>query len=444
MKQRTLFRSILTLGSGTMIAQVIAILISPVFSRLYTPSEMGVFAIFLLGGTILFALASGKYELGIVLSNHNKTAVKLVQLAINLSFYSSLLVLLVLACLYPYLGHWLKLAHEYVYLLLLVPLFSWLTTIFESLRLYAIRNKEFKIVSQSLITKAICTALFQVLFGLMDWGVKGLVWGVILALLCGNIRLFKNYFADTTFTKWQVGLNKFGYEIKKYKRFAIFSSPSIFLNALSSELPILFFQIYFAPNVNGWFAYTKRVLALPMTSAGNAIGDAFYQRSGELKNNPEVLTATTWKLYRILLLLGVLPIAILFFWGDDVFAFVFGEAWRTAGTYAGLLCIWTLSVFVTSPISNVIFVKEKHQSSFVFQTIVFLSRLSVLIVAGWWAWSDVTTVAVYGIVGAVLFFSFILYILHLLKIPLPKVIGFTTTVVGSVFLLCYLATIWIQ
>ncbi len=63
-------RNVLTLMAGTTIAQAIPIGISPILTRLYTPSDFGVYALFLSIATIFGSIANGRYELKII-EEHN-------------------------------------------------------------------------------------------------------------------------------------------------------------------------------------------------------------------------------------------------------------------------------------------------------------------------------------------------------------------------------------
>ena len=60
-------RNILTLMTGTTIAQAIPIAISPILTRIYTPEDFGIFAIFLAITLIIGSIANGRYELAIMI-----------------------------------------------------------------------------------------------------------------------------------------------------------------------------------------------------------------------------------------------------------------------------------------------------------------------------------------------------------------------------------------
>jgi O-antigen/teichoic acid export membrane protein len=60
-------RNILALMTGTGLAQLIPIIVSPFLSRIYSPEQFGLFALFLATVSSLSVMATGRYELAIIL-----------------------------------------------------------------------------------------------------------------------------------------------------------------------------------------------------------------------------------------------------------------------------------------------------------------------------------------------------------------------------------------
>ena len=66
MIQSTFIRNVSILVSGTIVAQVIAVLASPILSRLYSPEQFGEYAIFITIVGLLSTISSLSYEMAIV------------------------------------------------------------------------------------------------------------------------------------------------------------------------------------------------------------------------------------------------------------------------------------------------------------------------------------------------------------------------------------------
>ena len=78
-------RNVLTLMTGTTIAQAIPIAISPILTRLYTPEDFGVVGLFGAISGIFGAIATGKYELAIMLPKKDEDAINIFALGFILT-----------------------------------------------------------------------------------------------------------------------------------------------------------------------------------------------------------------------------------------------------------------------------------------------------------------------------------------------------------------------
>ena len=70
-------RNVLTLMTGTSIAQAIPIAISPILTRIYTPEDFGVFALYMAIATVVSVIATGRYETAIMLPKKDSEAINL-------------------------------------------------------------------------------------------------------------------------------------------------------------------------------------------------------------------------------------------------------------------------------------------------------------------------------------------------------------------------------
>ena len=74
-KDTVFYKNIFTLLKGSVLAQLIPLIISPFITRLYTPKELGVLAIFSSISVILGSVVNGRYEQALVLVKTEKEAV---------------------------------------------------------------------------------------------------------------------------------------------------------------------------------------------------------------------------------------------------------------------------------------------------------------------------------------------------------------------------------
>ena len=145
LKNSIYFKNVLTLVSGTSVAQLIPVLISPILTRLYSPEDFGLLALIVSISTIFGSLVSLKYELAIVLPKENKKALHITLVSLIFSFVFSVILLFVFIIFKgaiselfnnKYLNEWL----------VILPLIIFLISAYNSLRFYSLRNNNFKII----------------------------------------------------------------------------------------------------------------------------------------------------------------------------------------------------------------------------------------------------------------------------------------------------------
>lgn len=87
-------QNVSVLASGSIVAQVISVLISPVLSRIYSPEDYGLLAVFLSVLNMFAVVLCFRYELAIVLPKDESDAINLVKLCLMISSGFALILLI--------------------------------------------------------------------------------------------------------------------------------------------------------------------------------------------------------------------------------------------------------------------------------------------------------------------------------------------------------------
>ena len=84
-------KSILTLVTGSSIAQAITLLVTPILSRIYSPADFGVFTFFMAIVGAFALIATLRYEIAIMLPKKDQEAVNIVSLSLIINALCRLL-----------------------------------------------------------------------------------------------------------------------------------------------------------------------------------------------------------------------------------------------------------------------------------------------------------------------------------------------------------------
>jgi O-antigen/teichoic acid export membrane protein len=156
------------------------------------------------------------------------------------------------------------------------------------------------------------------------------------------------------------------------------------LNLFSSRLPILIMPISFGTSAAGLYSLTQQVIGLPMQLVGSAIGDVFRQQASEEFRKTGSCLAIYLRTMRALMALYVVPFLVMATLSPNLFSFVFGEAWHSAGIMAQILAPMFFIQFVSSPLSSMFMIAEKQREDLLWQS-ALLAMTAISLGLGWMA-----------------------------------------------------------
>jgi len=411
--------NVLTLMTGTSIAQVITVVISHILTRVYTPENFGIFALFLSITGILSVIVTGRYGLAIMLPEKDEESVNLLILSILIACGVSFIILMIVFIFNNQITKLLG-TREISRWLYLIPFATLLAGTYQALNCWSIRKKQFKSVSFSKISQSIARATTILSLGLLKFGSAGLIIGnfigQLMALLILGWQAWKN---DKDKMKF-VLKEEIKKVAKKYKNFPKYSTWSALLNTASVQAPILILTPFFGSEVVGFYSLSHRVLTIPISLLGQAVGQTFFQKASENKNNRKKLQYITFEVYKKLLYVGCFPILVITFFGKEIFSFIFGAQWVIAGNYAQILSIWIILNFIFSPLSILFSVLNKLKQGLAVQIILFSSRVVSLLIGVIYFKDIEISIILFGIVSAIVYLGLCLYTLKLVDIPYSK------------------------
>ncbi len=396
-------RGVALLVGGTAAAQALGVLATPMLTRLYSPDEFGVLAIYISLLSLCGVIASLRYEIAIPLPEDDSEAGDLVALscilAAGMAFLAALLVWMIgdqLALLVGTPG-----LAPYLWLLPLGILFSGAYNIF---RYWAIRTQRFAMVARTTLWQSIVMIVIQ-LAG-YNFGAVGLLVGQAASQGLGSIALGRNSVTGRMLRGlcWP-NIKK---QAVRYKRFPIFSTWEGLFNTAGTQLPPLLFAVFFSPAAAGLYSLANRVLSLPMSLIGNAVGQAFFSNAAQAHREGRLGTQVV-QLHSRLCQIGILPTLLLILAGPEIFLWAFGSDWLVAGEFSRWMAPWLYFVFVCSPLSTLFAVMEKQTQGMLFQIILLLSRL-LAIYAGSRSGDMLSTVIWFSAASALCWIGFLLWI----------------------------------
>jgi len=369
-------KNVLTLLTGTTIAQAIPIAISPILTRIYTPIDFGIVALFMAIVATFGSIANGRYELAIMLPKSEEDAINLFALTLIITTTISLILLVAILFLDEKIALWLG-NKEIKFWLYFVPITIFFVGLFNSLNEYNTRKKNYKDIAKSKVIKSIVLATVQLSIGFIKQGATGLISGQILAQMFANLKLLKNVIRDKALIE-KISFNSIKAQAKRYIKFPKYSLGGVIAGSLSIHFVEILISSFFSVATLGFYTLVQKILGLPMSLIGGSIGQVFYQEATQEKHKSGKAIIIYKKTFKKLSILSVLFFGFLYFSVEDIFTFVFGQEWHIAGVYAKIIIPLFFIRFIYVALSMTYDLFESLKTELIWQVCYFLGLMAII------------------------------------------------------------------
>lgn len=356
------FRShVLTLMTGTTIAQAIPIAVSPILTRIYGPQDFGVYVLFMAIMGLISSVSTGCYEFAVVLPEKEEDAANTLWLSILISVVVSLVAIMAIFMFNRQITRLIN-NQEISLWLYFIPLSVFLTGVYQVFSYWCMRKKQFDRLATTRVLQSIATAAMNLGLGFGGLTSIGLIAGGI-----GGQSLAMGVIAWQT---WQqdrqalsnVSISKIKEQFKRYKNFPRFVLFQSFFDMLRESGTTFVISRFYPGAVLGFYALSLRAVRTPLNLMGSSVSQVFYQTAAQSHNRGEELWPLVRKVMRKLVMVGLPIFIVIAIFGGDIFSILFGDKWRVAGSYAQILSLWLFINFISSPISKVPMVLGKQGS----------------------------------------------------------------------------------
>ena len=411
------FTSVLKLVSGTTLAQAITILTAPIISRLFAPEAFGVLNVFTSLVTIITVVICLRYEFAIVLPESDEDAANLVGLCGLIALGISALAALALLILGRPLVNLLKAPSLYAFLWL-IPIGLLIQGFFQALNYWNTRTKHFGRLSIARVSASLTTSALPMLLASIGHATAAsLVFSYVAGTFIYACVLGAQVLRESGALFYRViQRSRMLANLKRYRKFPLVDSWGSFINNLSWQLPSLMLLYFFSETVVGYYSLSNRLILLPMTLIGSSLAQVFYQRTAELRSNPENLSKSVELVFRRLAAIGLFPALVLGIAGPQLFGFVFGANWMEAGRYAQILSPWMFILFISSPLSSLFATLERQELALIVNSIILGTRFAALVIGGL-THNIYLTLTIWSGTGVLVYGGLALWLLKLTQVP---------------------------
>lgn len=404
-------RNVGVLTGGTAFAQGLAVLALPLLTRLYSPEDFALLAVYVAIIGIATVVSCLRYNIAIPLPEDDADGMALLAVALiaatGISVLLALPVLLAPARTAALLGQ-----PGLAPYLWMVPLGVFLASAYNALQFWASRKKRFGEVARTRMTQAVGSVTVQTGFGVVQIAPFGLLFGTMMAHGLGVGRLLRTMLARDREIAGRLSRNRLVHNLFDYKRYPIYSVPEALFNTAGVQVPVILIAAAAAGPEAGFLMLAMRVMGLPARLIGGSVAQVFIAESPARLRDGTLVSftrSTMWTLFRT----GAPPLVAVGAMAPLMFPPVFGDEWARAGWLVAWMTPWFVLQFVASPVSMVLHVTGRVRLAMGLQAFGLILRLGAVLVVT--AVSPEWLSEVYALTGAVLYSIFLSAVLYITR-----------------------------
>lgn len=365
------FKNVVQLASGSLIAQVITVLVSPLSTRLFTSAEFGVYTLLMSFVTIFGPIIAGRYDVMIVSADTEKESNELVVGSIIVSVINTVLISIIYLIYLNYNKSIVSLLGKFSFIVIFILI---LTAVNNILTNYNNRYSKYNMISWSLVGRSSTQNLSMIAMGYVGIQNIGLLLSQLIGVMVGNLVESK-YFLRNFREIIKVSKEDLKLTLIKYKDQPLYSMPATFVNAFSYSILNFMIELLYGLNVLGYYSISYRLLGLPLSIVSTNVSKVFYKKAVDEKK----VNGNYYNSFKTFLLpLTVIAIIMVFFLillSPILFGFFFGEGWETSGEYVQILAPMFGVRFVVSALNSALLVSRRQKLELLMQISFIVSAI---------------------------------------------------------------------
>ena len=366
------YTNVFKLLTSISIAQLIPIIITPILTQYFTPEDFGVYGLYVSICSIFGIVASGKYDVAIMLPQKKEDSINILFLSFLITFLFSTFCFSILNIFDDVFFKLTnsKFLKEYYFI---IPISIFLISMNQSLIVWFNRNKKYNTIANQNLLKSGSNSGSSLILGIQSIHV-GLIISHLISLIIISFWNIVHFMQECN--KYNINQKLIRRNFLKYIDFLKFSTVSNLFNSFSNIGMTALIVIFFGPKIAGLYFLAEKLIAIPISFITSSVSQVYFQQASKLfhSNKKELIKLTNqiqknvfFVLFPFLLICSV--------FGENIFS-LFGDEWTEAGILVKYFAVFILFKNIYSPISHIGDILNKQKVLLVFNVSLFIFQLS--------------------------------------------------------------------
>lgn len=366
-------RNILTLASGSVIAQAAALILNIPLARIFSPTQIGHVTLVISAAAIVVTIAAGRFDMTMMLPREDDDARQLKKLASRLIVGFSVAASLACLAARPLIAaHYGSSQLSWVFVCVGILVFLQAET--AALQYWFNRKSLYRTIAINRAQQTLAVYVVQLLIGLV--GFTG-VWGLFIGNCLGLASAWLYLRSRSQSLRTPVGpqARTIGQLVRRYRKMPLLNGPNALVDAIRLNGINLLLGTYSAAAL-GQFTMAWKVLLAPVSLINGAVSQVFFQKLATVE--PGEMTPLVRTVLKRASLFGAPVFAVIALISPWLFPLLFGDRWVEAGHYAQVMCPWLFVMLLSSPLSTIFVVTERQSWMLAFSLVFCLVPLAWL------------------------------------------------------------------
>lgn len=368
-------RYVLTLLTGTAVAQVIVFFMMMIITRLYGRETIGELGTFNSIVAIAVTIAAGRYDMALMLEKDDRNAKVVALLGMRLIAINALVITVLAFPLRSVVqNHYSEAVANWLPLAGLTTFFMAGATL---LQYWYNRKTDYKTIARNRVVQQVGTSGGQVLFG---WAGLRTLPGLVGGQIIGQAYAFTNLSIrakdlrklDTT------GARPMRELAKKHWKMPALNGPNVLVDSIRTNgINLLIGKVSLGDF--GEYNIANQAVKVPVILINSAVSQVFFQKLSHIK--PGEMYKEVKNSIKRALLIGTVPFILLWIIAPWLLPILFGSDFSQSGYYARALIPWMLMLLITSPISTMFVVTGTQHWMLIYSIFYTIAPLTWLIMS---------------------------------------------------------------
>ena len=361
--------------SANLLVQLLALATYPVLSRLFTPADFGLLALFLSAGDIVGRMSTLSLEEAILLPKKEKEAYSITAVG---GYAVAIVALLTL--LFVLFNRFVVEIVEIPDSFFLLPLYVFVLGLLRLCIYLFNRYKLYKAISFSISGQGISNAAFRLGSGFLRLSYVALIASVLLSQVVSLViyvagmikrRMFRLfYFPSYGETK---------HVLTEYHQFPRYVMTQNLLNSLSANLPYFMLIGTFGATELGLYSMAFTVAFTPVNVFTGSVYRVLYEKFSSLKNQGRKMMSVFSGYLKIVLAFTLPVFVVAGYFAEELFGFVLGAEWVPSGRYFRIILPWIFFGLLMNPLASVALIFTKQRYIFCSYALLLVFRAGALL-----------------------------------------------------------------